>query len=69
MIDTTENAIQMTLQLNCRKITGEDNQQSGTITMNGTAKLGRKQLAFTLGMAYNVVWKGKMDPAHTKLQA
>ena len=25
VMDTTENAIQMTLQLNCRKITAEDN--------------------------------------------
>ena len=69
VMDTTDNTIQITLHLSCKKITGEDNQQSGNITLNGTAKLGRMNLAFHLLMASNVIWKGKQDPAHTKLQS
>ena len=68
-MDTTDNNIQVTLNLKCEKITGEDNKASGKITMTGTAQLGRMNLAFQVLMANNVSWKEEIDPAHTKLQS
>ena len=68
IMNTTEHTIQMTLQLLCRKITNEDRKQCGNITMQGTAKLGRLQLALSLGIASEVVWRGKLDPSQSRLK-